>query len=98
MAVPGLAALLSLLAVWLGAPTPAPEQTPRLSASPLTPSHPELRPAPAPAPSVPVLAAPPPAVLRLWLERSEGVWSLVWAEAPRRKPRLAMLSRWQLEG
>ena len=98
LAWPGLAALLSALAVWLGAPAPAPEVPPRLTAGPLTPPLPELRPAPQPAPGVPLLAAPPPEVpwLRLSLQAAPPPHS-GWT-APTFAPDLATLGRWQLEG
>lgn len=96
--LPGLAALLSALAVWLGAPAPAHEVPPRLTASNLTPPLPELRPAPQPAPGVPLPAAPPPEVpwLRLSVPdvpKPESGWT-----APIFAPDLATLGRWQLEG
>ncbi|MDO4246001.1 MAG: hypothetical protein Q4C89_08265 [Deinococcus sp.] len=98
LAWPGLAALLSFLAVWLGAPTPAPEVPPRLTAGSLTPPLPELRPAPQPAPSVPLPAAPPPEPLWLARARPLTLWQAAQWQAPCWRPLLAMLGRWQLEG
>lgn len=62
---PGLLTLLSVLAVVLGTPAPAPEGAPRLSASNAAPALPELRAAPQPAPATPLPAPPPPAPFRL---------------------------------
>lgn len=58
---PGVLTLLSVLAVVLGHPTHTADGSgPRLTASNVTPTLPELRPAPQPAPGPGLLAAIPP--------------------------------------
>ncbi|SEJ04879.1 hypothetical protein SAMN04488058_103195 [Deinococcus reticulitermitis] len=94
----GLAALISALAVWVGAPAPVQESAPRLTAGAWTPPLPELRPAPLPTPAPALGSAPPPEVLRLpRAAPARPVCEWEWS-VPRRAPDLAVLGRWQLEG
>ena len=95
---PGLAALLSALAVWFGAPPSAPHTPHQVTAGNWTPPLPELRPAPQPAPGVPLPAAPPPNVVPLWMACAlGGALHLAWT-SPASPPDLATLGRWQLDG
>lgn len=98
MALPGVLTLLSVLAVILGSPPQAHQTQPRMTAGSVAPSLPELRPAPQPAPVVPLPAAPPPEPYQLpavALGTSAPIWH--WT-APRWAPDLAWLGRLQTDG
>ena len=95
-----MAALISALALWFGAPAPAQEAPPRLSAGNWTPPLPEWRPAtPQPSP-VPLGATPvpPPAAWEPALRRRPALVPVALAPAGRQGPELAELGKWQVEG
>lgn len=91
--------LLSVLAVVLGTPVRPPDAGPRLSAGNVAPPLPELRTAPQPGPSVPVLTPPPPAepfqVSRTKEAGRETSWS--WTQ-PAPLSDLNVLGRRQTDG
>ena len=95
---PGVLTLMSLLAVLLGTPVPAPDVGARMSAGRVTPALPEARPAPSPPAPVPLASAPPPEPYRLPAPRLLAIvrpW--VWT-APLRRVDLSVLGRRQSDG
>ena len=98
MALPGVLTLLSLLAVVLGSHAPAPDPQPRMTAGTVSPTLPELRPAPTPAPGVPLLPAPPPQPYRLTATSAPAAAPLASRSAPRRQPDLNWWGRSQTDG
>ncbi|GGL99801.1 hypothetical protein [Deinococcus aerophilus] len=95
---PGVLTLLSVLAVVLGTPVRPPDLGPRLSASNVAPALPELRAAPQPGPTAPVLGAPPTESFRpSGAGRRSGSVLTRW-EAPHLRPELTVLGRRQTDG
>ncbi|WP_229779246.1 hypothetical protein [Deinococcus knuensis] len=95
---PGVLTLMSVLAVLLGAPVPAPDLGARVSAGRFTPALPEARPAPSPVTPVPFPPAPAPEPYRLPVSRLLALarpW--VWP-APLAGPDLSVLGRRQSDG
>ena len=84
LAWPGALTFLSLLAVLLGAQQHPPDPQPRLTAAPVAPALPEVRPLPGPAAPVPLPGAPATEPFRVVLPPAErlGVW-WAWSFVPR---------------
>ncbi len=95
---PGVLTLLSVLAVVLGTPVRPPDLGPRLSASNVAPALPELRAAPQPGPTAPVLVAPPTEPFRPPGAGSRSGDELARWEAPHLRPKLTVLGRRQTDG
>ncbi|WP_353543891.1 hypothetical protein [Deinococcus xinjiangensis] len=98
MALPGVLTLLSVLAVVLGGHTPAHDPQPRLTTGTMSPALPELRPTPQPAPSVPLLPAPPPQPFRIATTKQRSAPLYVGRSAPKRQLDLAWWGRQQTDG
>ncbi|TDE87241.1 hypothetical protein [Deinococcus sp. S9] len=98
LAWPGMLTLLSVLAVLLGHQPHPMDQGPRVTASPVAPTLPEMQPAPQATPGPLLLAAATPEPFRLKnLPAALSVPVPVWT-APTLARSLALLGRRQTDG